>query len=464
MSPRRKENKEIQDSTTDFFLKVIQKEKQNTVKETLKSESLNNKKTKTIDTVGRFYNYINQTFDRILSNRLSVMFLSLLMAVILFVSISGGDLLTSPTSGTTLENVPIKVEGLDENYELTGVPTSVKVGLIGPSLDIYTTKLSKNYEIYIDIKGYSTGEHNVSLKSRNFPDTLTVMLVPDTLKVKLAPKVSETFQLGYRFINEDELDPKYSISVEEMAVSDVTIRASRETLDKIATVDACIDVSKKDSAFEQDARIKAYDANGKEISVDIAPTTVNVKCDVASYSKEVTIKPNFVGEVASGYQITNYVLSQSTVTVYGPKESIDALEFISVDVNVDGLKSSTTINGQFLNKESGINKFSTDIIDISLEIEKLITKKFDNIPIKVLNNSKKNNVSFVGQSQYASVSVTGSEDKISALTNDNIQATIDVNGLSLGTKKVNVKVAVDDENLTIELLSSSKVTINIERK
>ena len=209
MSPRRKENKEIQDSTTDFFLKVIQKEKQNTVKETLKSESLNNKKTKTIDTVGRFYNYINQTFDRILSNRLSVMFLSLLMAVILFVSISGGDLLTSPTSGTTLENVPIKVEGLDENYELTGVPTSVKVGLIGPSLDIYTTKLSKNYEIYIDIKGYSTGEHNVSLKSRNFPDTLTVMLVPDTLKVKLAPKVSETFQLGYRFINEDELDPKY---------------------------------------------------------------------------------------------------------------------------------------------------------------------------------------------------------------------------------------------------------------
>ena len=106
---------------------------------------------------------------------------------------------------------------------------------------------------------------------------------------------------------------------------------------------------------------------------------------------------------------------------------------------------------------------STNTIDVDLEINKVITKRFDNIPIKVLNNSK-NKVSFVGNSQYASVSVTGSEAEVLALTQENIQATIDVNGLGLGTKKVNVKVAVDDEQLKIELLSSSKVSINIERK
>ena len=58
----------------------------------------------------------------------------------------------------------------------------------------------------------------------------------------------------------------------------------------------------------------------------------------------------------------------------------------------------------------------------------------------------------------------GSEAKLSTLTNRNIQATIDVHNLSLGTKKVSVKVAVDDDSLKIKLLSSSKVTINIERK
>ena len=34
---------------------------------------------------------------------------------------------------------------------------------------------------------------------------------------------------------------------------------------------------------------------------------------------------------------------------------------------------------------------------------------------------------------------------------------------SVGTHQVNVKIAGDDETLTMKLLSSSKVTINIER-
>ena len=116
-----------------------------------------------------------------------------------------------------------------------------------------------------------------------------------------------------------------------------------------------------------------------------------------------------------------------------------------------------------LKKIAGINKFSQDAIDVSVEIEKVITKKFDNIPIKVLNNSRDYKVSFAGQGQNASVSVTGTEDKINTLKVDNIQATIDIDGLDVGTHQVNVKIAGDDETLTMKLLSSSKVTINIER-
>ena len=460
----KKRKHEIQDSTTDFFLKVIQKEKDNAHKDTTTKENINITKTKTIDTVGRFYNYINQTLDKILSNRMSVMLLSLIMAIALFVSISGGDILTSPTSGTTLENVPIKIEGLDDAYELSGVPESVQVGLIGPSLDIYTARISKDYQVYIDLKGLSRGEHTVSLNTRNFPDTLTVMLVPDTLKIKLLPKVSATFDLGYRFINEDQMDQKYSVSVKDMAISSVNIRASQETLNRIVKVEACIDVSEKTEDFSQDAVIKAYDTNNKVIDVEIAPTTVHVSCDVDSYSKTVPVKVNFVGDLQEGYQISKYTLSQDDVRIYGAKENIDKITSVMVDINVDRLKQSTVFNNQSLKKETGINKFSTDTISVTVEVDKVISKTFDNIPIKVLNNSSKNKVSFAGKGQYASVNVIGSEDKISALTVDNIQATIDVNNLSLGTKKVSVKVAVDDDSLQVKLLSSSKVTINIERK
>ena len=38
MSPKRDNNREIQDSTTDFFLKVLKKEKEKMVKENLIKE------------------------------------------------------------------------------------------------------------------------------------------------------------------------------------------------------------------------------------------------------------------------------------------------------------------------------------------------------------------------------------------------------------------------------------------
>ena len=75
------------------------------------------------------------------------------------------------------------------------------------------------------------------------------------MKIKLLPKIDATFDLGYRFINEEKLDTEYSVSVEEMAETSVILRASQETLQKVVRVEANIDVADKTEAFEQDAKI-----------------------------------------------------------------------------------------------------------------------------------------------------------------------------------------------------------------
>lgn len=464
MSPRRKDNQEIQDSTTDFFLKVIEREKENNTvsQETEKKDTTGY--TKTFEHIGHFYNYINQMIDRILSNKFSMLLLSFLMAFALFMSVSGGDILTSPTSGTTLNNVPVEIYGVDEKYEVTGVPQYVQVGLIGPSLDIYSANLMKDYEVYVDFTGLNAGNHSVNLKSRNFPDSLTVMILPDTINAQLLPKVTKNFDLGYQFINEDQMDAKYSVSVANMDTTRVSVRASEETLDRIVKVDACIDVSEKTADFEQEAQIKAYDSQGQEVDVEINPLTTHVKCQVVSYSKTVPIDVRFVGNMPTGYQISNYTLLQENVTIYGAESDIADIKSVSVDVNVDDIRQSTTINDIPLRKAQGINKFSTDNVSITLDVDRVISKTFDQIPIKVLNQSSNYNVHFIGNSQYATVTVTGSEDKISSLTTANIQATINVDRLSVGSHKVKVRVDVDDETIDIILKSSSTATINIERK
>ena len=414
MSPRnQKNNRPLKDTTTDFFLKIIEKEKDQTNKDTSSKESVNEKKAKAIDTGARFYNYMNQLLDKILSSKVSITILSFVMAAVLFYSVSGKDILTSPTSGATLENVPVYVENLNDSLEASGIPESVSVVLVGPSLDIYKTNFSKDYQVYLDLQDLDEGDYVLNLRTRNFPESLQVVSIPSSIKVTLAKKVTRTFDLGYRFINEDQLDSKYSVSVNQMDLDTVELRASEETL--------------------------------------------------SSYSKTVPIHVNLVGNLPTGYQVSQYTLSQSEVTIFGLEEQLNEIQQVEVDVDITDLKSSTTMTNLALKKIAGINKFSQDAIDVSVEIEKVITKKFDNIPIKVLNNSRDYKVSFAGQGQNASVSVTGTEDKINTLKVDNIQATIDIDGLDVGTHQVNVKIAGDDETLKMKLLSSSKVTINIER-
>lgn len=464
MSPRnQKNNRPLKDTTTDFFLKIIEKEKDQTNKDTSSKESVNEKKVKAIDTGARFYNYMNQLLDKILSSKVSITILSFVMAAVLFYSVSGKDILTSPTSGATLENVPVYVENLNDSLEASGIPESVSVVLVGPSLDIYKTNFSKDYQVYLDLQDLDEGDYVLNLRTRNFPESLQVVSIPSSIKVTLAKKVTRTFDLGYRFINEDQLDSKYSVSVNQMDLDTVELRASEETLSRVETVEACIDVSDKTEDFEQNARIRAYDSNGEELNVEMSPESVHVTCQVSSYSKTVPIHVNLVGNLPTGYQVSQYTLSQSEVTIFGLEEQLNEIQQVEVDVDITDLKSSTTMTNLALKKIAGINKFSQDAIDVSVEIEKVITKKFDNIPIKVLNNSRDYKVSFAGQGQNASVSVTGTEDKINTLKVDNIQATIDIDGLDVGTHQVNVKIAGDDETLTMKLLSSSKVTINIER-
>ena len=71
------------------------------------------------------------------------------------------------------------------------------------------------------------------------------MIVPQTVTVKITQKVTKTFELGYKFSNEDSMDSKYSVSVESMEHHEVEVRGSQDNIDKINSVKAVIDLKRK---------------------------------------------------------------------------------------------------------------------------------------------------------------------------------------------------------------------------
>ena len=86
------------------------------------------------------------------------MVLSFIMAGVLFWSIAGSsggkDNLANPTSGATLDNVPVQIEGLNKSLEISGVPEQVTVGLIGPSLDLSLIHIFSDIPFYTSQQVY----------------------------------------------------------------------------------------------------------------------------------------------------------------------------------------------------------------------------------------------------------------------------------------------------------------------
>lgn len=459
------------DSTTDFFLKFITRQKEE--KQEDKPSFTSNKTEESLGATEKAYtffmkaiNFINTTLDKMLSSKTLVKLFSLALTVILVFVINGGSMnsiLSSPSSGDFLTEVPVKVVGLTEEYEISGIPDSVNVMMAGSSLDIYTVKASKNYEVYLDVTALGEGEHAVEFKTRNFPKELKVAVQPASAVIRLSAKTTSTFKLGYRFINSDKMDSAYSVSVKQMAHEQVEVRGSQDTINKIYSVEANIDLTGVDDSFSQEASIYAYDRSGAKLDVKIIPDKVNVDCVVTSYSKEVSIVPVYKGQIEEGFAIAKATLSKDKAVIYGEEEALKNIDAVYVDVDISGLNQSLTINNLSITKVKGVNKISVEKVNIDLEIDTLIKKTISDIPIIVNNNTNNYTITYKDNQSMATIEVAGAKNIIDKLTLNDIKASIDIKDLSIGSHTVTVTVKINNENITFTLMSPTEIVVGLQK-
>ena len=458
------------DTTTDFFLNFINRQKSENKKSdkqpTIKpNEELLNVKDKSFEFVYKSVNSLNLFLDRMLQSNLSMKILSFIIAIVLLFTINGNinNIFSTPNGGDYIYDVKISVRGLQDDYDVVGLPETVDVALVGPSIDIYTAKLSKNYKIIADFSSLGEGDHTLELKSEGFPTNLQVMIVPQTVSVKITQKYTETFELGYDFINEDKMDNKYSVSVESMEHQQVEIRGSQDVIGKINSVKANIDLSEINESFEQDAKIYAYDRSGKKLDVEIIPDSVHVQCDVSSYSKEVPIVPKYVGQFESGYGLKEVTLSKDKVRIYGKEELLNSVNSVNVIIDISGLSGDKTYEKLPITEMEKINKLSFDTVDVSVKVSPAVKKIITDIPINIINNTHDYRVVFANEVDKVSIEVEGVEELLNNVSANDFNATINIENLKSGTNTVKVDLNTNKSYLSYKLLSPEKIKITLKK-
>ncbi len=390
-------------------------------------------------------------FEKILTNRQSLVIISLIAALLTFFLIDNKTTLVD-NSAERLYGQKVKAIYNEEAYVVEGLPDTVDITLIGRKWDVYLAKQYPSDEVTVDLTGLSPGTHQVTLKYKESVSSVDYQLDNSNITVTIYEKMSENRELTSDIIHKDHLDTKLNIDSVTLNRGNVIIKGAAYKLKEVAAVKALVDVDKitrptVGSTTLSDIPLIAYDATGNVVDVEIVPSTVEAVIKITSPSKVVPVRVIPEG-APEGKAVKTLTPSVNEVTIYGDETSLNEIDYLPVTIDVSNVTSNKTYTVN-LTKPTGVREISVKTITVALTLDDIVSKEIGNIKIRTMNLENGYVVQALSE-QYSSVSVivNGSKSVIDSLDTTTITAYIDLTGLTEGEHEVPVKVTGEDTRLT----------------
>ena len=96
--------------------------------------------------------------DKLLNRPNFLVYLSLIIAVILFLLIDSKVISLVETEAEVITNVPVVLKYNEEAYVVEGVPETVDITITGRKSDIYLAKQLGEYEVVLDLSEYTASD------------------------------------------------------------------------------------------------------------------------------------------------------------------------------------------------------------------------------------------------------------------------------------------------------------------
>lgn len=429
--------------------------------------------TKVIMKVGKKLGGSNRSLETWLSRSNTLLFVSLFFALLVFILFDQKTLMFNDTSAEVLKDQAVEAVYNEEAYVVEGLPDKVDITLMGSRSDLFIAKQSTTSKVTVDLTGLKPGTHKVNIEYMRPNDSVDYSVNPSVATVNIYPKVSESKTLTTDLLNQDSLDSKLVVDNVKPEVDKVVIKGTDDenainSLTKVATVKALVDVSSLNNqdvgtVTLKDVPLKAYDSNGNSLDIEIVPSKIEVSVDLSSPSKTVPIRVVPKGDITFGKAISSISLSQSNVTVYGKQEVLDELEYVPVNVDVDGLKDDREYKLE-LDKPKGVKSMSINNVTVGITLGTSTDKDINNVNIDVRNLDDKYSVQGLSQNDIqVTVNVKGVESVLNNLNAEDITAYIDLKDYKPGEYEVEVKVEGTDPKVQY-LSKTKKVKIRVVEK
>lgn len=429
--------------------------------------------TKVFMKIGNVFSNSNKALENFLSKSNTLLFVSLLLAILIFIFIDKKMTLFTNTSAEVLKGREVNVKYDHEAYVVEGLPEKVDITLMGSRSDLFIAKQSTS-KVSVNLSGLKPGTHRVDIEYVSPSGSIDYSVNPSIANVNIYPKVSISKTVMVDILNQDNLDSKLVIENAETSTDKVVIKGTDDenaanSLKKVAAVKALVDVGKLTiddigNVTVKNIPLKAYDKNGNILDVEIVPSKISVDVEVASPSKTLPIRVVPKGEIGFGKAISSIQTSAQNVVVYGNRDVLDNLKYVSANVDVTDLKEDKEYKVE-LTKPKGVKSMSLNNITAVLSLGTSTDRDIENVNIDVRNLSDKYVVQGLTENDIkVTVNVKGVESVLNALSPEDIKAYIDLkDGYKPGEYEVPVKVEGTDTKVKY-LSKTKKVKIRIVEK
>lgn len=402
--------------------------------------------------------------EKILNRPNALLILSLIFAVVLFYFVDNDAITLVNNDAKILSNIPVEVKYNSSAYVVEGIPEKVDMTLIGSKYEIYLAESLGDNKVTVDLTDYQASDRPVRVKLtyNKLINNVRYKIDPTYIDVTIKEKVSDNKTVSYDLMNQDELDPKLSVKSVELSKSDVIVRGSQDTIDRIASIKALIDL--KNEEFTKagqytldNLNLVAYGSDGRIIeNVEIVATNISAKVELDSFSKKVPVKVQITGELVSGRAISSITIngvdaSNFETTIYGDESALENIESIPVSIDADGQGNNGSKTSKVtLSKPAGVRSINDESVTVVLNFGEAKQKTITIEGIRTSNVPNGLTANLVAErDKEVEVQVIGVESVINALdtSGNGIYAYVDLTGYSTGTYSVQVKVEGSDSRL-----------------
>lgn len=408
-----------------------------------------------------------------LTNNIGLKFLAVLIALVLWLAIVN---VNDPEKTITVSNIPISVtneSAITSRDMVYNVKSEQYLNItVSGKRSIVSNLSAEDFRATASLKELS--------KVNSIPVDVTTKNASLGRKITIVKQSAQTILVDVENVEEKDFTDLvveytgkvadgYVAGLSSMSTDEVTVKAPTSIIDKIKKVAVRCSLDGTNTNISKKCPVILYDKNDKEIKsdeIELSDKKIRVNVNVLR-AKQVpisTINKDALGKPADGYVVDDVILSSDSITVYGSEESLDSIESLDIqdDVDVSDAKGDVTQNIDVTGKlPKGLSVSGESTITVKVVIKKLITRTFEYDASEVSLNDLSSNLDVQLVTKKVKVTLQGEEEVISQLTKDDMAISADLGKVKEGTTTVHVDVAVPDNttlmnNVTIKIKAKAK--------